>query len=57
MCAVISDIWKVISVATVYWDREISLILTILRLYEQQEYMYKNKLHTVPDRIVSISQP
>ncbi len=37
--------------------KDIPLILTIHKVYEQQEYMYKNKVHTVPDRIVSISQP
>ena len=37
--------------------RDIPIIVTILKLYEQQEYMYKNKVHSVPDRIVSISQP
>lgn len=26
-------------------------------VYEQQDYMYRNKTHKVPDRIVSISQP
>ena len=32
--------------------------LTIIRkVYEQQKYMYENKVHTVADRIVSISQP
>lgn len=32
--------------------------LSILdKVYEQQEYMYKNNVHSVPDRIVSISQP
>ena len=31
--------------------------LSVLRqVYEQQQYMYKNNTHTVPDRIVSISQ-
>ncbi len=29
----------------------------IRRVYEQQKYMYDNKVHSVPDRIVSISQP
>ena len=29
----------------------------IRKVYEQQLYMYENKVHTVPDRIVSISQP
>lgn len=37
--------------------KDIPFILTIFKLYEQQEYMYKNKVHSVPDRIVSISQP
>ena len=27
------------------------------KLYEQQSYMYENRTHSVPDRIVSISQP
>ncbi len=29
----------------------------IRKVYEQQLYMYENKVHSVPDRIVSISQP
>ena len=29
----------------------------IQRVYEQQKYMYDNHTHSVPDRIVSISQP
>ena len=29
----------------------------IRKIYEQQDYMYRNKTHKVPDRIVSISQP
>jgi len=37
--------------------KDIPFILTIYKLYEQQEYMYKNRVHSVPDRIVSISQP
>ena len=37
--------------------KEISLLLTIYKLYEQQNYMYQNKVHSVLDRIVSISQP
>lgn len=37
--------------------KDIPVILTIFKLYEQQEYMYKSRVHTVPDRIVSISQP
>jgi hypothetical protein len=29
----------------------------IRKLYEQQKFMYDNKTHSVPDRIVSLSQP
>ncbi len=36
--------------------KDIPFIQTIFKLYEQQEYMYKNIVHSVPDRIVSISQ-
>lgn len=32
-------------------------LVTIRTLVEQQQYMYDNKVHSVPDRIVSISQP
>lgn len=32
-------------------------LLVIRKLYEQQKYMYDNRTHSVPDRIVSISQP
>ena len=35
---------------------EISLYLTICKLYEQQKYMYDNKIHSVEHRIVSLSQ-
>ena len=38
-------------------QREIPLLLTIFKLYEQQQYMYDNKIHSVENRIVSISQP
>lgn len=38
-------------------DKEIDLYLTIITLYEQQKYMYDNKVHSVKRRIVSISQP
>ena len=30
---------------------------TIRKIYEQQKYMYDNRTHSVPDRIVSVSQP
>lgn len=38
-------------------QKDITTILTILKLYEQQQYMYDNKVHKVENRIVSISQP
>ena len=31
--------------------------MTIYKLYEQQQHMYQNKVHSVENRIVSISQP
>ena len=37
--------------------KEIPLLLTIFKLYEQQQYMFDHKTHSVSDRIVSISQP
>ena len=37
--------------------KDIPKYLTILKLYEQQKYMYEHKEHSVADRIVSISQP
>lgn len=37
--------------------KEIPLLLTLYKLYEQQQYMYQNKVHRVENRIVSISQP
>lgn len=37
--------------------KEIPLLRTIYKLYEQQHYMYQNKVHSVENRIVSISQP
>jgi len=30
---------------------------TVQKLYEQQKYMYDNRTHSVPNRIISISQP
>lgn len=38
-------------------NKEIQLLLTIFKLYEQQKLMYKARVHSVADRIVSISQP
>ena len=33
------------------------LLKVILKVYEQQQYMYTNRTHSVEDRIVNISQP
>ena len=38
-------------------EKEAGLYLTITALYEQQKYMYDNKIHSVEHRIVSITQP
>lgn len=37
--------------------KDIDVYLTIIKLYEQQQYMYDNRVHSVEHRIVSISQP
>lgn len=37
--------------------KESTLLLTIYKLYEQQQYMYQNKTHSVNNHIVSIAQP
>ena len=37
--------------------KEIPLLLTIMELYRQHQYMYDHKTHSVKDRIVSIHQP
>lgn len=37
--------------------KQVKRVTVIRELYEQQRYMYDNKVHSVPDRIVSISQP
>lgn len=38
-------------------EKQLLRYAVLKRVYEQQRYMYENKVHTVPDRIVSISQP
>ena len=38
-------------------DKHQTLLETIRKVYEQQQFMYKNDVRSVPDRIVSISQP
>ncbi|MDO4476307.1 MAG: IS5 family transposase [Lachnospiraceae bacterium] len=35
----------------------VDVLITIFKLYEQQLYMFKNKVHKVEDRIVSLHQP
>lgn len=38
-------------------NRQNQRLDTVRILYEQQKYMYDNRTHSVPDRIVSLSQP
>lgn len=38
-------------------SRQLERLETIRKLYEQQTYMYENHCHSVPNRIVSLSQP
>ena len=35
--------------------RDILMLLTIYKVYEQQECMYQDRVHSVPERIVSLS--
>lgn len=37
-------------------EKEIPLLLKIMKLYEQQRYMYENRTHSIEKRIVSIRQ-
>ena len=37
--------------------RQSERLETLRKIHEQQKYMYDNKVHSVPDRIVSVSQP
>lgn len=37
-------------------DRQAERLNTIRTIYQQQKYMYNNQTHSVPDRIVSVSQ-
>ena len=38
-------------------EKDCELLDVILKVYEQQQYMFDNKIHSVENRIVSISQP
>ena len=46
-----------LSVGKVLNARQMERLNTIRTIYEQQKYMYDNHTHSVPDRIVSVSQP
>ena len=37
--------------------RQSERLETLRKIHEQQKYMYDNKVHSVPNRIVSVSQP
>ena len=37
--------------------RQTERLNTLRTIYEQQKYMYDNRTHSMPDRIVSVSQP
>ena len=37
--------------------KQYDLLNTITALYEQQRYMFEQRVHSIPDRIVSLSQP
>ena len=38
-------------------EKDARLLAVLRKVYEQQLYMFENNTHSVPDRIVSISQP
>lgn len=40
-----------------FTEKQLQRIQVIREVYQQQEYMYLNNVHSVPNRIVSISQP
>ena len=46
-----------LSLGKVLNARQMERLSTIRTIYEQQKYMYANRTHSVPDRIVSVSQP
>lgn len=45
-----------LSVEKVLTAQQTERLRTIRTIYEQQKYMYDNRTHSVPDRIVSVSQ-
>ena len=40
-----------------FTEKQLQQIQEIREVYQQQEYMCRNNVHSVPNRIVSISQP
>ena len=40
-----------------FTEKQLQRIQVIREVYQQQEYMYLNNVYSVPNRIVSISQP
>ena len=40
-----------------FTEKQLQRIQVIREVYQQQEYMYLNNVHSLPNRIVSISQP
>lgn len=38
-------------------EKEMKLLMVLDKVYEQQKFMYDNNIHTIENRIVSISQP
>jgi transposase, IS5 family len=43
--------------ATKLNNKEAKTLVVLRKLYQQQQYMYEKKVHSVEDRIVSIAQP
>lgn len=46
-----------LSMGKILTDRQIERLDTLRKIYEQQKYMHDNKVQSVPNRIVSVSQP
>lgn len=46
-----------LSEGIVLTENHILRLEVIRKVYEQQKYMYERGIHSVPDRIISISQP
>ena len=46
-----------LSIGKTLKPKEQERLETLRKIYEQQKYMYDNNTHSVPDRIVSVSQP